>query len=91
VCRHADGTEMGIGGVFLEVVIPERIVTTERFDVPWYPGEGIVTISLVEQGEQTTLTLTVRYESPEARDTALRTPMATGVEMNYDRLAEMLR
>ena len=90
VWRGADGTEMGVAGVFREVVIPERIVATERFDVPWYPGEAVVTQVLVENGAQTTLTLTVLYESQEARDIALRTPMTQGVEMGYNRLAEML-
>jgi hypothetical protein len=45
---------------------------------------------LTEKDLKTTLTLTVLYESREARDTALKTNMATGVTMNYDRLAEML-
>ena len=88
--RSADGNEMGIRGVFREIVTPERFVATERFDEPWYPGEALVRNTLAEQGGRTTLTLTVRYESPEARDAVLRTPMAKGVAANYDRLAEML-
>ena len=90
VWRGPDGHDMGVSGVFLAVEMPERIVATERFDVAWYPGEGRVTQVLVEKDGKTTLTLTVLYESQEARDTALRTPMAKGVEMGYDRLAELL-
>src|SRR5437588_692880 len=65
--RSADGNEMGMRGVYREIVTPERFVATEKFDEPWYHGEALVTNTLAEQGGgKTTLTLTVRYESPEA-------------------------
>jgi uncharacterized protein YndB with AHSA1/START domain len=85
-----DGTKMGTRGVFREIVPPERFVATERFDDPWYPGEALVTNVLAEQGGKTTLTLTVLYESREARDAVLKTPMDQGVAMSYDRLADLL-
>jgi uncharacterized protein YndB with AHSA1/START domain len=81
---------MGMRGVLREVVPPERIVQTESFDQPWYPGEAIGTLVLVEQGGKTTLTLTVRYESGAARDAVLKTPMAEGVSASYDKLAQLL-
>ena len=46
--RDSDGTEMSNGGVFREIVPPDRIVVTERFEQPWYPGEGLVTSALLE-------------------------------------------
>ena len=33
-----DGTEMGMGGVYREIAVPERVVATEKFDDAWYPG-----------------------------------------------------
>src|SRR5207247_8670465 len=36
--RDNDGTQMGMGGVYREIVAPERIVNTEKFDEAWYPG-----------------------------------------------------
>ncbi|MGA2738139.1 MAG: SRPBCC family protein [Bryobacteraceae bacterium] len=84
------GKEMGMGGVYREVAPPERVVATEKFDDPWYPGEALVTTVLVEQDGQTTLTLTVLYESREVRDAVLKTPMEGGVAVGYDRLAELL-
>lgn len=90
VWRREDGTEMGMGGVCREFVPPERMVSTEKFDQSWYPGEAVVSNVLVEEGGKTTLTLTVRYESQEARDIALKSPMEQGVGAGYDRLAEML-
>ena len=88
--RGPDGTEMGTRGVFREIAPPERFVATERFDDPWYPGEALITYVLVEHGGKTTLTLTVLYESREARDGVLKTPMEKGVAMSYDRLEELL-
>jgi len=88
--RDADGSEMGMGGVYREIVAPERIVATERFDEAWYPGEAVGTLVLVEQRGRTTLTQTLRYESREARDAVLKSPMETGVAAGYDRLEELL-
>jgi uncharacterized protein YndB with AHSA1/START domain len=88
--REKDGTVMGMGGKFLEVVPPERLVATERFDDAWYPGEAVDTTVLVEQGGRTTMTLTVRYESREARDIALKSGMETGMEAGYVRLDAIL-
>jgi len=88
--RESDGSSMGMGGVLREVVVPERLVATEKFDQAWYPGEATVTQVLVEQGGKTTLTVTVRYESQEIRDGVLKSPMEQGVAASYDRLAELL-
>src|SRR2546430_10512054 len=42
VWRHdRNGTEMGMGGVYREIKAPERIVSTEKFDEAWDPGEGV--------------------------------------------------
>ena len=90
VWSKAGGVRMGVGGVYREVTPPERFVNTEKFDEPWYPGEALVTNALVEADGKTTLTLTVKYESREARDVALQSPMEEGVAMGYDRLAEMV-
>jgi len=91
VWRHdRDGTTMGMGGVYREIVKPERLVVTERFDEAWYPGEALNTLVLVEQGGRTTLTQTMRYESREARDAVLQSGMESGVKASYDRLADLL-
>ena len=81
---------MGMGGVYREIVPPERIVNTEKFDEAWYPGEAVDTLVLAERGGRTTLTLTVRYESRDARDAVLKSGMESGVAASYDRLAELL-
>ena len=88
--RASDGTDMGMGGVYREIVAPERIVATEKFDESWYAGEAVGTTVLVKQGGKTMLTHTVLYESRETRDAVLKTPMEKGVAASYDRLAELL-
>jgi uncharacterized protein YndB with AHSA1/START domain len=88
--KDSDGTTMGMGGVFREIEPPQRIVNTELFDEPWYPGEAIVTNSLVERGKVTTLTLSILYQSAEARDAVLKSGMEQGVAVSYDRLEEIL-
>lgn len=90
VWRHRAGHEMGMGGVYREVVRPERIVSTERFDESWYPGEAVGTVVLVERAGTTTLTQTMQYESREARDGVLRSPMEEGLAAGYDRLARIV-
>jgi uncharacterized protein YndB with AHSA1/START domain len=88
--RHINGNEMGMGGVYREVVVPEKIVSTEKFDQAWYPGEAVGTILLTEQGGLTLLMQTVRYDTREARDAVLKSPMESGVSLGYDRLEQLL-
>jgi uncharacterized protein YndB with AHSA1/START domain len=90
VWRHTDGMEMGMGGVFREIEIPERVVATEKFDEAWYPGEAVGTLRLVEQAGRTTVTQTMVYDSPRTRDAVLKSPMGTGVAASYDRLETLV-
>jgi uncharacterized protein YndB with AHSA1/START domain len=91
VWRGTGGAEMVMRGVYREIVPPERLVQTESFDDPWYPGECLDTVVLVEQGGRTTMTFTNLYESREARDIALKSGMDEGVVAAFDTLAELLR
>ena len=90
VWRHENGNEMGMGGEFREVVPPERIVATEKFDHAWYPGSAVSSFLLVEEGGRTTLIQTVLYDSREARDAVLQSPMENGVSAGFDRLERLL-
>lgn len=88
--NDSNGREMGMGGIYREVVAPERIVVTELFDEAWYPGEAVGTIVLVERDGKTTLTQTIVYNSRETRDAVLKSPMQYGMAMSYDRLEKVL-
>jgi hypothetical protein len=65
-------------------------VTTERFDQPWYPGEAVGTVVFTEEAGKTTLTQTLLYESREARDGVLKSPMEQGLEAGYKTLDGVL-
>ena len=90
VWRKQGLPEMGMRGVYREVAPPERIVATEVYDQPWYEGEGVGTITFVEQDGKTTLTLTMRYSSKEVRDAVLKSPMEQGMNAGFNKLAELL-
>lgn len=87
--REHEGTTMGLSGVYREVQAPARLVNTEVFDERWYPGDALITLELSESDGRTLTRSTWRYDSTEARDIVLKTAI-TGVELSYDRLAEML-
>jgi uncharacterized protein YndB with AHSA1/START domain len=88
--RGPKGQEMGMGGVYREVVAPERIVATEVFDQKWYDGDALDTTILTEKKGKTTLTTTVLYASQKVRDAVLESPMKEGVSEGYDKLEEVL-
>lgn len=90
VWRGPGGPDMGMRGVYREIVVPERIVSTEKFDESWYPGGAVGTLVLAEQGGKTLLTHTVLYDSREARDVVMKSPMEGGVSAGYNVLDEVL-
>lgn len=85
-----EGVVMGISGVFTEVDPPARYAATELFDEAWYPGEALSTVELTEHDGLTLMTMTIRYESREARDIALSSGMEAGMAVGFDRLAAFL-
>jgi uncharacterized protein YndB with AHSA1/START domain len=86
--NDADGSEFGFRGEYHEIVVPGRIVHSERPDGP----EGgaveaaLCTLVLTEQGGRTTLTHTMRFATPELRDQVVATGMTDGMATSYDRL-----
>jgi len=88
VWRKSDGTEMAMGGSYREVVPPERLVSTESWGPEW--PETVNSLVLTESGGQTTITLTVRYPTKEARDAALKTGMKEGMDQGFARLDTLL-
>ena len=90
VWRNQDGIEMGMSGVYREILPPERLISTQKFDQDPTDGETLTTLVLTEQGGKTTATITALYPSLETRDAALNTNMAEGMEAGYVRLEEVL-
>jgi uncharacterized protein YndB with AHSA1/START domain len=88
VYRKPSGTEMTLTGSVLEVLPPERLVTTESWGPEW--PETVNTVVLTESGGHTTITLTITYVSKEARDAAVGTGAMDGMNQSFDRLDELL-
>jgi uncharacterized protein YndB with AHSA1/START domain len=89
VWKNAEGQVAAVNGVYHDIAQSERIVRSELFDPPWYPGGSIVTTLLSEKNTHTLLTTTIVYESNEAREVVLKSDMEAGMMMSYDRLATL--
>lgn len=76
-----------ISGEFREIVPPERLVNTEVFE----GHEALDTLTLVEENGRTKITVSVVYQSNEAREAAKATGMEDGWAESYERLEEYLR
>lgn len=81
---------MGMSTECLELDAPNRLVTRETFDDPWYEGEAVGTMVLTEQDGRTILTTTMKYDSEAIRDSILKSPMDEGLAVGYDRLEKYL-
>ncbi len=90
VWQQHDGRTMGLNGTYREIVSPERLVSKELFDEDWTGGETLASIVLSEEDRKTRLVETVVYASREARDGALKSGMADGIEAGFARLDEIL-
>jgi len=89
VMRAPDGKDYPTSGVYREIVPPERLVYTERFDGD--PNkEALITFTLQERDGKTTMTSTARYHTAEDRDTVLKIGVEKGTAESLDRLAEHL-
>lgn len=69
--RSPDGRDLWLGGVYREIVEPERLVFTHAWDdADGKPGhETLVTVTLADQGGKTKLTFhQAFFDSVESRD-----------------------
>jgi uncharacterized protein YndB with AHSA1/START domain len=88
--KAPSGYVMGMGGVVTAIVPVSHVATAELYDDDWTGGETVATLDLEEETDQTTLVNTITYSSKEARDGALATPMADGMEFGYKKLDDVL-
>jgi len=66
--------EYAFYGVYREIAAPERLVFTEIY----------------EEGGKTRLSVTAQYPDMEVRDTVMKTGMASGAAISYDRLEDLV-
>ena len=88
VNRHPKG-EAVFYGVYREIAPPDRLVFTEIY-APFPDAETIVTSVFTEENGKTRLTATVLYPSIEVRDMVMKTGMARGAGISYDRLDDLV-
>jgi len=84
---NGEGHEFGSQGEHLEIVAPERLVTSEKME--GFDGASTNTLVLTEEDGKTLLTMTMVFPTKEVRDAALQSGMADGMAMSYDRLQEI--
>jgi uncharacterized protein YndB with AHSA1/START domain len=88
VNRHPKG-EAAFHGVYREINPPERVVFTEIFEL--FPDvESVITSVLTEEGSKTRLTATCLYPSKDVRDMVIKSGMARGAGISYDRLEDLV-
>lgn len=89
-----NGEQMRMTGENFEVVPPEKSVRTETFEMVGMDcppmGTQHVTMILVERDGRTHMTMTLAYDSKEARDGAIASGMDGGMEVGYQRLDAIL-
>lgn len=88
--KAPDGYVMAMGGVVREIEPVSHVVSAEVFDDDWTGGETIGRLDFADEGKRTTLVNTITYASKEARDGALATPMADGMEFGFRKLDTVL-
>jgi uncharacterized protein YndB with AHSA1/START domain len=81
--------EYAFHGVCREVAAPDRLVFTEIYD-PFPDAESVVTSLFTEENGKTRLTVTVIYPSVDVRDMVMKTGMAGGAAISYDRLEDLV-
>lgn len=89
--KSPDGKQgMALSTEFVEIVRPERIVHKEVFDGTPVPVESLITSTFIENAGRTTLTMVIRYPTPEVRDFMAKSGMEYGMSQSFQRLADIL-
>jgi uncharacterized protein YndB with AHSA1/START domain len=91
VTRDPQGVEHPFKGIYKEIVPPERLVSTQIYDVePYSIFEALVTAVFEDVDGRTRTTQTIRHQTKEARDGHLGAGMEWGAAESFDRLEEIL-
>ncbi|HUG15075.1 MAG TPA: SRPBCC family protein [Thermomicrobiales bacterium] len=91
VMRGPDGADYPMGGDFIEIDPPGRLVYTDRFEIEGMPErESVITLTFEERDGKTFMTMHTLYQSAEDRDAVLAMGMVEGMTETLDRLVELL-
>ncbi|MBF2047014.1 MAG: SRPBCC domain-containing protein [Elainella sp. C42_A2020_010] len=86
----SNGTDHGFSGEYREIVPPERLVATERYE-PVPNSDHLNTLTLTEQNGKTTLHILIQHQSKEQRDGHLQSGMNVGLQQTLNRLEDLLK
>jgi uncharacterized protein YndB with AHSA1/START domain len=84
-----DGTVHAFNGEYVEIVVPERVVSTFEYE-PWSGHVSHVTHSLEERGGKTTLTSHHLFPNRADRDAMMNANAKQGYDESMERLTEIL-
>ena len=90
----ADGMEVGFHGEYHEIVLNERLVSTETFEglpegVSDEDGTTVNTATFTEADGRTTFTLLVQAPSKATRDAIIDSGMEAGMQDAFDNLEQV--
>ena len=85
----AAGQDHPMSGEYLEIVRPERIVYSERYE-PVPASEHRVELTFAERDGVTTLQMRILHSSKLGRDMHLQAGMESGIQQSMDRLAAVV-
>ncbi|HTV72478.1 MAG TPA: SRPBCC domain-containing protein [Candidatus Acidoferrales bacterium] len=85
-----DGTLHAFNGEYLEIVKPQRVVMTFRYE-PWPDRVSRATHTLLERDGRTTLIAHQLFETPQERDNMLEGGAKAGYDESMQRLEALLR
>lgn len=89
-CESEPDREVAFHGEYRELDPPHRLVSTEVFEgVP--EGEAVVSTTLDEVDEVTTMRVLVQYTCKEHRDGHVESGMEVGMQVSYNRIEDLLR
>ena len=86
------GEDLWQGGVYRDIVAPERLVYTLGFVTDGFLApNALATVTFVEANGRTTLTSTVWHNSRADRDAHLASGVEAGAAISFDRLEAHIR
>lgn len=89
-CESEPDREVAFHGEYRELDPPHRLVSTEVFEgVP--EGEAVVSTTLDEVDEVTTMRVLVQHSCKEHRDGHVESGMEVGMQVSYNRIEDLLR
>ncbi|NJN58077.1 MAG: hypothetical protein HC879_11580 [Leptolyngbyaceae cyanobacterium SL_5_9] len=82
--------EHGFSGEYREIVSPERLVSTERYE-PVPGSDHLNTLTLNDQDGKIILQIRIQHQSREQRDGHLQSGMEVGLRESLNRLEEVVQ